>query len=505
MDVLSGLLMGFDVALQPMNLLFCFVGVLTGTLVGVLPGLGPVATISLLLPVTFYMDPVSAIIMLAGIYYGAMYGGSTTSILVNLPGEAASVVTAIDGYQMARKGRAGVALGISALGSFIGGTAGIVGLMLVAPALSEFALGFGPPEYFALTVFGLTMLSYLSSGPTSRAFGMAGVGLFLSTIGVDSLNGTSRFTFDTVTLLGGVDLTPVVMGIYGLGEVLHNLDHMQSRDIFATQIGRLLPNAKEWAEAKWPIIRGTAIGFLLGLLPGGGAIIASFVSYATEKRLSKTPKKFGSGMIAGVAGPETANNAATSSAFIPLLTLGLPANAVMAVLMGALMIHGVRPSPTLIQEHGDLFWGVVASMYIGNVMLVLLNLPLIGIWVRLLRLRYAFLMPLILLFCVIGAYTMNGNVADIYLMAVFGIVGYLMKKYRYDAAPLVLALVLGPLMEESLRRSLLISQGSSLIFFERPISAVILALAIALVVSSLLPASRKKQAMLKAMAAASDD
>jgi putative tricarboxylic transport membrane protein len=505
MDVLSGLMMGFDVALQPKNLFFCFVGVLTGTLVGVLPGLGPMATISLLLPVTFYMDPVSAIIMLAGIYYGAMYGGSTTSILVNLPGEAASVVTCIDGYQMARKGRAGVALGISALGSFIGGTAGIVGLMLVAPPLSEFALRFGPPEYFALTVLGLTLLSYLSSGPMSRAFAMAGVGLFLSTIGVDSLNGATRFTFDTVTLLDGVNLIPVVMGIYGLGEVLHNLDQKISRDIFAAQIGRLLPTRKDWADAKWPILRGTAIGFLLGLLPGGGAIIASFVSYATEKRLSKTPEKFGSGMIAGVAGPETANNAATSSAFIPLLTLGLPANAVMAILMGALMIHGVRPSPTLIQEHGDLFWGVVASMYLGNVMLVILNLPLVGIWVRVLRVRYALLMPMILLFCVIGAYTMKSNVTDIYLMALFGIVGYLMKKYRYDAAPLVLAFVLGPLLEESLRRSLLTSQGSSLIFFQRPISAAILALAIVLVASSLLPAIKRRQARLKAIAAASDD
>lgn len=505
MDVLNGLLTGFGVALQWKSLLFCFLGVLTGTLVGVLPGLGPVATVSLLLPVTFYMDPVTAIIMLSGIYYGAMYGGSTAAILVNLPGEASSVVTAIDGYQMARKGRAGVALGISALGSFIGGTAGIVGLMLLAPPLSEFALRFGPPEYFALTVFGLTLLSYLSAGPMSKAFAMAGVGLFLGAIGVDGLNGTARFTFDTITLSDGINLIPVIMGIYGVGEVLHNMDQKLSRDVFATKIGRLLPTAQDWLEAKWAIVRGTIIGFLLGLLPGGGAIISSFVSYAVEKRCSDTPEKFGTGMVAGVAGPETANNAATSSAFIPLLTLGLPSNAVMAILMGAMMIHGVRPSPTLIQEHSSLFWGVVASMYIGNIMLVLLNLPLVGIWVRLLRVRYSILMPMILLFCVIGAYTMKNNVMDIFVMGLFGIFGYLMKKYAYDAAPLVLALVLGPLLEESLRRSLLLSQGSIHIFFERPISALILALAATLVIMSALPALKSRHARLKEAAAAAED
>ncbi len=504
MDVINGLATGFGVALQWKSLLFCFVGVLTGTLVGVLPGLGPVATVSLLLPVTFYMDPLSAIIMLSGIYYGAMYGGSTSAILINLPGEAASVVTAIDGYQMARQGRAGVALGMSAFGSFIGGVAGVVGLMLLAPPLSEFALRFGPPEYFALAVFGLTLVSYLSSGSMSKAFAMAGLGLFLGTIGVDGLNGTARFTFDTVTLMDGVNLIPIVMGIYGIGEVLHNIDEPASRQVFATRIGRLLPTVKEWAEAKWAIIRGTVTGFFLGLVPGGGAILASFVSYATEKRLSDTPEKFGTGMIAGVAGPETANNAATSSAFIPLLTLGLPANAVMAVLMGALMIHGVRPSPQLIVEHGALFWGVVASMFIGNVMLVILNVPLIGIWVRLLRVRYSILMPMILLFCLIGAYTMKSNVVDVYIMGAFGVLGYLMKKYRYDAAPLVLAYVLGPLLEESLRRSLLMSEGSTLIFFQRPLSAVVLGLAAVVVVLGVLPALKKRTARLKEAVAVAD-
>ncbi len=505
MDIFNGLATGFAVALQWKTLLFCFVGVFVGTLVGVLPGLGPVATVSLLLPVTFYMDPVSAIIMLSGIYYGAMYGGSTTAILVNLPGEAASVVTAIDGYRMARDGRAGSALGISALGSFIGGTVGVVGLTLLAPPLSEFALRFGPPEYFALTIFGLTLVSYLSSGSMSKAFAMAGVGLFLGTIGVDSLNGTARFTFDTVTLLDGVDLIPIVMGVYGIGEILHNLDDDMSRDVFAPKIGRLLPSIQEWAEAKWAIIRGTVLGFVLGLIPGGGAILASFVSYAVERRLSPTPEKFGTGMIAGVAGPETANNAATSSAFIPLLTLGLPSNAVMAVLMGALMIHGVRPSPTLIQEHSALFWGVVASMYIGNIMLVILNLPLIGIWVRLLRVRYSILMPMIMLFCVIGAYTMKSNITDVYVMGIFGVLGYLMKKYQYDAAPLILAYVLGPLLEESLRRSLIISEGSGLIFLTRPMSAGVLALAAVLVIMTILPVIKTRMVQIKEAALAAED
>lgn len=504
MDVMSGLVTGFSVALQGKSLLFCFLGVLTGTLVGVLPGLGPVATISLLLPVTFYLDPVTAIIMLAGIYYGAMYGGSTAAILVNLPGEAASVVTAIDGYQMARKGRAGAALGLAALGSFIGGTAGIVGLMLLAPPLSEFALRFGPPEHFALAMFGLTLLSCLSAGPTSKAFAMAGIGLFLGTIGIDPMNGSSRFTFGTLTLLDGIDLVPVVMGIYGLGEVLYNIEQKSSRNVLAEKIGRVLPSVQEWLEAKWAIVRGTVIGFLLGLLPGGGAILASFVSYAIEKRCSSTPEKFGSGAIAGVAGPETANNAATSSAFIPLLTLGLPSNAVMAILMGALMIHGVRPSPTLIIEHGELFWGVVASMYLGNLMLLVLNLPLIGIWVRLLRVRYSILMPMILLFCLIGAYTADFSAIDIFVMGGFGIFGYLMKKYGYDAAPLVLALVLGPMLEDALRQSLLLSQGSPLIFFERPIAAGVLALSIALVILSVLPMMKSRTARLKQAAAAED-
>jgi len=493
MNLLNSVLVGFSVALQPINILFCFIGVLIGTLVGVLPGIGPVAAISLLLPMSFHLNPISGIIMLAGIYYGAMYGGSTTSILVNIPGEAASVVTCIDGYQMARQGRAGPALGISAFGSFIGGTFSVLALMVLAPPLAEIALKFGPPEYFSLMVLGLTLLAYLSSGPISKALLMAGVGLFLGTIGVDTLTGTTRFTFDTVTLMDGVGLVPVVMGIFGIGEVLSNLELKITRDIYKTKISHLLPTLQDWIDSKWAIVRGTIIGFFLGILPGGGAVISSFASYAIEKRCSKTPEKFGTGMIAGIAGPETANNAATGGAFIPLLTLGIPANAVMAVLMGALMIHGIQPGPLLIHKYPNLFWGVVTSMYIGNALLLVLNLPLIGLWVRILRIPYGILFPLILLFCLIGSYSMKNNIYDIFIMIIFGIIGYLMRKYKYDAPPLVLALVLGPMMEESLRRSLLMSQGSLLIFFQRPISALIILTAFFMLVSSLIPGFRKKK------------
>jgi len=493
MGLFDQIVMGFNVAFQPLNLLFCFIGVLTGTLVGVLPGLGPVATISLLLPVTYQLDPVTAIIMLAGIYYGAMYGGSTTSILVNMPGEAASVVTCIDGYQMARQGRAGPALGISAFGSFIAATISIMILMFMAPPLAKGALKFGPPEYFSLMILGLTLLVYLSAGPMSKALLMAGFGLFLGTIGVDSLTGTIRFTFDIPVLMDGVGLVPVVMGMFGVGEVLQNLELITKRDIHTEKIGHVLPTRQDWIQSKWPIVRGTFIGFFLGILPGGGAVISSFASYAVEKKFSKSPEKFGTGMIAGVAGPEAANNSAVVGAFIPLLTLGIPPNAVMAILMGALMIHGIQPGPMLISEQPTLFWGVIISMYVGNAMLLILNLPLIGLWVRVLRVPYTILFPLILLFCLTGAYTMNHNVADIYIMIIFGVVGYLMKKYRYDAPPLVLALVLGRMMEEALRRSLLISGGSPFIFFERPLSAVILVVAIFMLGSHLIPALRKKR------------
>jgi putative tricarboxylic transport membrane protein len=496
MDLLQSVLMGFQVAMQPWNLLFCFIGVVIGTLVGVLPGLGPAAAITLLLPATFHVTPVSAIIMLGGIYYGAMYGGSTTSILVNTPGEAASVVTCLDGYQMARKGRAGAALGISAIGSFIAGTLGVVGLMLAAPPLAEMALKFGPPEYFSLMILGLTILTFLSSGSMWNALLMASVGLFLGCIGVDPLVGMTRFTFDIVELSDGIGLVPVVMGLFGIAEVLLNVEEAMDRDIFVTKIKKVLPTLKDLIDSFWPIVRGTILGFFLGILPGGGAAIASFVSYAVEKRVSKHPEQFGQGAIAGVAGPESANNSATAGAFIPLLTLGIPANAVMAILLGALMIHGMQPGPALISEHPDLFWGVITSMYLGNLMLLILNLPMIGIWVKILKVPYPILFPVILLFCLIGAYSLNNSTTEVLMMILFGIVGYLFRKFKYEGAPLVLALVLGPIMETSMRRSLMLSYGDPMIFFTRPISATLLGISFLLLILPLVPWIRQKKAII---------
>ena len=493
MDLLHQVLVGFSINLNPINILLCFIGVTIGTFVGVLPGIGPVAAISLLLPITYRLSPVGGIIMLAGIYYGAQYGGSTTSILVNIPGEAASIVTAIDGYQMARKGRAGPALGISAFGSFIGGTFSVLALMVVAPPLAEMAIKFGPPEYFCLIVLGVVLLTFLSSGSMNKALLMAGMGLFLGTIGVDNITGTLRFTFNITSLMDGIGLLPIVMGLFGLGEVFSNLELRIKQDIYTTKISHLLPTMQDWMDSKWSIIRGTLIGFFLGILPGGGGILSSFTSYAVEKRFSKTPEKFGTGMIAGVAGPETANNAAVGGAFIPLFTLGIPGNPVIAVLAGALMIHGVQLGPRMIQMNPDIFWGVVTSMYIGNVMLLILNLPLIGMWVKILRIPYKILFPLILLFCLIGVYSVKNNVFDMIIMIIFGVVGYLMRKYKYDLPPLVLAYVLGPLMEQSLRRSLLLSDGSFLIFFSRPISALIMLIAFSLLFSSLIPGLKKKR------------
>ena len=493
MDVLNNIIMGFGVALDPWNLLFCFAGVLTGTLVGVLPGFGPTAAISLLLPLTFKLSPITGIIMLAGIYYGAMYGGSTTSILVNIPGEAASVVTCLDGYQMARNGRAGPALGMSAFGSFIAGTFSVLLLSLLAPPLAEMALKFGPPEYFALMVLGLTLLIFLSSGPIAKALLMAGLGLFLGTIGLDNLTGTARFTFGSMDLMDGIGLVPVVMGVFGIGEVLYNLERPIKREIFSTRIGRLLPSFQDWLDCKWALIRGSIIGFFLGVLPGGGVVIASFAAYAIEKRFSKHPEKFGTGVIEGVAAPESANNAAAGGAFIPLLSLGIPGNAVTAILLGALVIHGIQPGPMMITEHADLFWGVVTSMYIGNVMLLILNLPLIGLWVKALKLPYSILFPLICLFCMIGAYSLNNRATDMLIMTIFGILGYLMRKYKYEPAPLVLALVLVPMMEAALRRSLLISNGDPMIFITRPLSGFIMATAAVLILFSLVPVLKKKR------------
>ena len=500
MDILANVVMGFQVAFQPGNLLFCFIGVLIGTLVGVLPGLGPVAAMSLLLPTTFHIPPVSAIIMLAGIYYGAMYGGSTTSILVNIPGEAASVVTCLDGYQMARKGRAGPALGIAAFGSFIAGTVSIIGLMFLAPPLAEMALQFGPPEYFSLMLLGLIILTFLAGASMPKALMMAAFGLFLGLIGMDIMTATPRFTFGLYFMTDGVGLVPVVMGLFGISEVLLNVESAMKREVFDTRVKGLLPNLQDWKDSAWPIVRGSVLGFFLGILPGGGAVISSFVSYGVEKKMSRYPEKFGTGVIEGVAGPESANNAATGGAFIPLLTLGIPANAVMAMLLGALIIYGMQPGPMLIQQHPDLFWGVVTSMYIGNAMLLVLNLPLIGIWVKILKIPYPVLFPLILLFCLIGVYSLNNNVGEMGLMLFFGVVGYLMKKFDYEAAPLVLALVLGPMMENALRQSLLMSNGSAGIFFTRPISLVIVLVVLALLILPMLPWVKKKREVIAEMA-----
>jgi putative tricarboxylic transport membrane protein len=494
MDLLNYLGIGFSVALQPENLLYCFVGVFIGTLIGVLPGIGPVGAMSLLLPSTFKASPEAAIIMLAGIYYGAMYGGSTTSILVNIPGEAASVVTCLDGYKMAQQGRAGPALGIAAFGSFIAGTISVLGLMLLAPPLARFALEFGPPEYFTLMVLGLTILIYLAHGSMPKALIMAAFGLALGLIGLDTMTARPRFTFGRMELLDGVGLVPIVMGIFGVSEVLLNIEQVVRRDVLKTTIKGLLPTAKDWKDSTGPIARGSVLGFLLGVLPGGGAVISSFLSYALEKKLSKHPERFGKGAVEGVAGPEAANNAATGGAFIPLMTLGIPPNVIMAMLLGAFMIHGVTPGPLMMKQNPQLFWGVIVSMYIGNFMLLILNLPLIGIWVQILRVPYKILFPLILLFCLIGVYSVNNSVFDIYVMLIFGIVGYLMKKFDYEGAPLVLAFVLGPMMENNLRKSLITSQGDFSIFFIRPLAAVSLVIAIILLISPLIPWLRKKRA-----------
>src|SRR4030043_392438 len=493
MELLNYLGIGFSVALQPVNLFYCFVGVFIGTLVGVLPGIGPVGAMSLLLPTTFKFTPVAATIMLAGIYYGAMYGGSTTSILVNIPGEAASVVTCLDGYQMAQQGRAGPALGIAAFGSFIAGTLSILGLMLLAPPLSKFALRFGPPEYFTLMVLGLTILIYLAHGSMSKALIMAAFGIILGLVGLDSINARPRFTFGKMELIDGVGLVPVVMGLFGVSEVLLNIEQVVRRDVLKTRVKGLLPTVKDWRDSTGPIARGSLLGFFLGILPGGGAGIWAFISYAVEKGISKHPERFGTGAIEGVAGPESANNAATGGAFIPLMTLGIPPHVIMAMLLGAFMIHGVTPGPLMMKQNPGIFWGVIVSMYIGNIMLLILNLPLITIWVQVLKVPYKILFPLILLFCLIGVYSVNNVVFDIYIMLLFGIMGYLMKKFGYEGAPLVLAFVLGPLMENNLRKSLIISQGDFSIFFVRPLAAASLILALFLLVSPFIPGLGKKR------------
>jgi len=493
MDFFGSIIYGFQVTFQPINFLFCGVGVLVGTLVGVLPGIGPAGAMALLLPATFKFSPTSTLILLAGIYYGVQYGGSTTSILVNIPGEASSVMTCIDGHQMARQGRAGPALGIAAWGSFIAGTIANIGLMLVAIPLAHAALRLGPPEYFALMCTGLVIVTYLAQGSVLKAIMMGLVGIILGSIGLDLISGFPRFTFGINELTDGVGIVPLVMGLFGISEILENLEGSLEREVFKTRIRNLWPSFKDWMESKWAIVRGSLIGFVLGILPGGGAVIATFVSYAVEKKVSKHPEKFGKGAIEGVAGPESANNAAAGGSLIPLLSLGIPPNPIMAIFFSALIIHGIQPGPLLIKQHPDLFWGLVASLYLGNGLLLVLNLPLIGIWVKVLEIPYKILFPLILLFCLIGVYSMNNLSFDLYVMLFFGVVGWIMRKFGYEGAPLILAYVLGPMLENALRQSLLISQGNFLIFVTRPISAIALGFAFLLLLTTLLPNFRKRR------------
>jgi putative tricarboxylic transport membrane protein len=484
MDFLSHVYLAFQVAVEPMNLVLCFLGCLIGTFVGVLPGLGPAASLSLLFPLTFKLPPESAIIMLGGLYYGTLYGGSTTSILLNVPGEAASVVTCLDGYQMARQGRAGPALGIAAFGSFIAGTFATIMIMLLGPPLAGVALKFGPPEFVGLIFLGLTMVTYLSSGSKAKALMMALVGLLISYVGIDVVGGRERFTLGIDTIAGGFDIVPIVMGLFGISEVLLNLSQSEvAREVFQTKLRNLFPSKQDWKDSSGPIARGSIFGFFLGIIPGSGGMIASFISYAMEKKIAKHPETFGKGDIRGVAGPESANNSGAQGSFIPMLTLGIPCNVIMAILVGVLMVHGVSPGPRMLIEYPRIFWGVVGSMYIGNFMLLILNLPLIGLWVRLLKVPYSMLFPFILLFCIIGAYTVGNNIQDVYIMILFGILGYLMKRYEYEPAPLILAFVLGPMFETAVRQSLIISGGSPLIFFSRPIAVTFLAISFILLVS----------------------
>lgn len=482
---IDSLMLGFSVAFQPDVLLYAFLGCLVGTLVGVLPGVGPLAGISILLPVTFGLDATKAIIMLAGIYYGSQYGGSTTSILMRIPGEASSVMTCLDGYAMAKKGRAGAALAIAAVGSFVAGTFGIIMLTLLAPPLAAFALRFGPPEYTALLVLGLVFLAYMSSTSLVKTLLMACVGLLLGCVGIDVMSGQFRYAFDLKELADGVGIVPVAVGLFGLGEILSTPSRKVQGEVMQPKLSELMPTSEEWRQSAMPIARGSMLGFMVGIVPGSAHIISSFMSYAIERRLSKNPEEFGHGAVAGVAGPESANNAASTGAFVPMLSLGLPTGPITAVLMAALMIHGVSPGPQLVTEHPKVFWGFIASMYVGNLMLLLLNLPLVGLFVSVLRIRYAYLYPIIIMFCIIGVYEVNHSIIDVWIMLVMGVVGYFLRKFDFDPAPLVLGLVIAPIFELSLRQSLVMSGGDYMIFAQRPFSAVLFALSALLLVMAM--------------------
>ncbi len=492
-DIFANLWLGLGVSLEPMTLVYCFLGVLIGTLIGVLPGLGPTATVALLLPITFYLPPVGALIMLAGIFYGAQYGGSTTAILVKLPGESSSVMTCLDGNAMARQGRGGVALATAALASLFAGIVTTLVIAVAGPPLAGVALAFGPSEYVALMLVGLIGAVILAHGSVVKAVAMILLGLLLSMVGTDVNSGQMRFTFDIPQLYDGLDFVPLAMGLFGLADIIINLEETEGRGIEPSPIHRLWPSLQDFKEA-WPAaVRGTALGAFLGILPGGGATLSAFSSYALEKKMARDPSAFGKGAIQGVAGPEAANNAGAQASFIPMLSLGIPSNAVMALMVGAMMIHGITPGPQIMTKQPDLFWGMIASMLVGNVMLVVLNLPLIGLWVRLLRVPYAYLFPAILVFCCIGTYSLKNDVFDVVLMAGFGVFGYVLKKLDCEPAPLLLGFVLGPLLEENLSRAMLLSQGDLSVFVTRPISAGLMAVAAGLLALILLPAFRRQR------------
>jgi len=493
MDIIASLGLGFSVALDPMNILYCFIGVLLGTLVGVLPGIGPTATIAMLLPITFSLSPAAALIMLAGIYYGAQYGGSTTAILINLPGESSSAVTAIDGYQMAKQGRAGPALATAALGSFFAGTVATVLVAFFAPPLARAALNFGAAEYFALIVLGLLVSIALAHGSILKALAMIVLGLLLGMVGQDIYTGQPRFTLGVRELYSGLNFVSVAVGIFGVAEILRNLENEKNRDVMVKAVKNLWLTKDDFKRIAAPVLRGTALGSVLGILPGGGHILSSFASYSAEKRLSKHPEEFGHGAIEGVAGPESANNAAAQTSFIPLLTLGIPAHPVMALMVGAFILQGITPGPNVINDQPALFWGIIASMWVGNVMLVLLNLPLIGLWVKLLSIPYRALFAAIVLFACIGCYSINQNVFDVYAIAFFGVLGYVLIRMDCEPAPLLLGFVLGPLLEEHLRRAMIISRGDPMTFLTRPLSATLLGLALLAVIVAVLPSIRRKR------------
>jgi putative tricarboxylic transport membrane protein len=493
MDLLSNLSLGFATAASPENLFFCLIGVILGTLIGVLPGIGATATIAMLLPITFQLEPVSSLIMLAGIYYGAQYGGSTTAILINMPGESSSAVTAIDGYQMARQGKAGTALAVAALGSFFAGTVATLLVALFAPPLTVIALKFGAAEYFSLMLLGLVSAIALAHGSILKALSMVVLGLILGLVGTDIYTGTPRFTFGITEYADGLSFVALAVGVFGIAEILRNLEGEQDRTVLGTKLGGLFPSREDLKRMVAPMLRGTTVGSILGILPGGGAVLAAFASYTIEKRLSDHPEEFGHGAIAGVAGPESANNAGAQTSFIPLLTLGIPANPVMALMVGAMIIQGIVPGPNVASEQPELFWGIIASMWIGNLMLVVLNLPLIGLWVKLLKVPYHVLFPVIMAFCSIGVYSVNSNVFDLYAVAFFGLMGYVLLKLKCEPAPLLLGFVLGPMLEENLRRAMILGRGDPTIFVSRPISLLLLVLTAIVLVVMLLPAIRKKR------------